>query len=198
MIDLCLNSHPLRRLRQWPFGGLDGPRSCSSGGSGVDFAKRNTGGTGPAAPGLPAWRPRVGGGDPHREPDGPRLPGPVGYIPGEPVPGEVVAYFADDPRKLYQLRQWLPVFERLDVRHPVLIVTRDVRTYAEVGRVTALRSVLARALPDLVDLYESSDPKLGVYVNNSVRNFHSLIARRMLHVHVNHGESDKALWRATR
>ena len=134
----------------------------------------------------------MGGGDPHRELDGPLPPGPVGYIPGEPVPAEVVAYFADDPRKLYQLRQWLPVFERLDVRHPVLIVTRDVRTYAEVGRVTALRSVLARALPDLVDLYESSDPKLGVYVNNSVRNFHSLIARRMLHVHVNHGESDKA------
>jgi hypothetical protein len=56
---------------------------------------------------------------------------------------------------------------------------------------TALRRVLAPTLPDLVGLYENSDLKVAVYVNNSMRNFQSLMARSMLHVHVNHGESDK-------
>lgn len=117
--------------------------------------------------------------------------GPVGYTPGEPVHAEVVAYFADEPARLYQLRQWLPVFERLDGRHRVLVLTSDARTYAEVRAMTELRCVLAPAERDVVDLYADGDYKVAVYVNNSTLNFGSLSARRMLHVHVNHGESDK-------
>lgn len=117
--------------------------------------------------------------------------GPIGFAPGEGAPGDVVVYFGDDPRRLYQLRQWLPVFERLHHHHPVLLVTRDPRTYAELRPGTALPGVLVPAFPDLVDLYENSDHKIAIYVNNSAQNFQSLIARRMLHVHVNHGESDK-------
>lgn len=115
--------------------------------------------------------------------------GPAGYEPGRPVHGTVAVYFADDPRKLYQLKQWLPVLERLDRVHPVTIITRNRKTYAELD--TPLRTVLAPAFPDLVELYETSDFKVAVYVNNSVHNFHSLMQRHMLHVHVNHGESDK-------
>jgi hypothetical protein len=117
--------------------------------------------------------------------------GPAGYTPGEPVPAEVVAYFADEPAQLYQLRQWLPVFEQLDTRHRVLVATSDARTYAEVNAMTGLRCVLAPANRDLVELYDSGDYKVAVYVNNSMLNFLSLSARRMLHVHLNHGESDK-------
>jgi CDP-Glycerol:Poly(glycerophosphate) glycerophosphotransferase len=133
----------------------------------------------------------AGAGDPHRLLDGPRVPAPDGYTPGEPVPGEVVVYFADDPRKLYQLRQWLPVLERLHEHHPTVVITRQQRTFAEVRTQTQLPCVLAPAFPDLVGLYEASDFKVAIYVNNSVHNFQSLTNRRMLHVHVNHGESDK-------
>ena len=129
--------------------------------------------------------------DPHRFLDTPSGPRPHGYVPGEGVRGEVAVYFADDPRKLYQLRQWLPVFERLDAHHPLVIITRHPKTYAELGELTGLRRVLAPAFPDLMNLYEASDFKAGVYVNNSVHNFHALRQPRMLHVHVNHGESDK-------
>jgi CDP-Glycerol:Poly(glycerophosphate) glycerophosphotransferase len=135
--------------------------------------------------------PTSAAGDPHRLLDGPRVPGPAGYVPGEPVPGEVVVYFADDPRKLYQLFQWLPVLERLHDSHPTVVVTRQQRTFEEVRARTSLRCVLAPAFPDLVGLYEASDFKVAIYVNNSVHNFQSLTNRRMLHVHVNHGESDK-------
>jgi CDP-glycerol:poly(glycerophosphate) glycerophosphotransferase len=120
-----------------------------------------------------------------------RTAGPLGFRPGEGAPGEVVVYFGDDPRRLYQLRQWLPVFERLHARHPVLLVTRDPRTYTDLHHRTALPRVLAPAFPDLVDLYDNSDHKVAIYVNNSAQNFQSLVGRRMLHVHVNHGESDK-------
>ena len=123
--------------------------------------------------------------------DTPTGPVPAGYAPGTPVPGTVAVHFADDPRKLYQLKQWLPVLERLDREHPVTIITRNRRTYAELAGTTPLRTVLAPAFPDLVQLYETSDFKVAVYVNNSVHNFHSLMQRHMLHVHVNHGESDK-------
>lgn len=123
--------------------------------------------------------------------DTPKGPLPAGYEPGTPVPGTVAVYFADDPRKLYQLKQWLPVLERLDREHPVTIITRNHRTYAELEPATSIQCVLAPAFPDLVQLYETSDFKVAVYVNNSVHNFHSLMQRRILHVHVNHGESDK-------
>jgi hypothetical protein len=128
-------------------------------------------------------------GDVRRLLDTPKGPVPEGYEPGTSVPGTVAVYFADDPRKLYQLKQWLPVLERLDREHPVTIITRNRKTYAELD--TPLRTVLAPAFPDLVQLYEASDFKVAVYVNNSVHNFHSLMQRHMLHVHVNHGESDK-------
>lgn len=140
---------------------------------------------------LSFGRRRKAGGDVRRLLDTPRGPLPAGYTPGEPVPGTVAVYFADDPRKLYQLAQWLPVLELLDEHHPVVLVVRNRDTHAALAGLTRLRSVLAPAFPDLVGLYEASDFKVCVYVNNSVHNFHSLTQRRMLHVHVNHGESDK-------
>jgi len=103
----------------------------------------------------------------------------------------VVVYFGDDPRRLYQLWQWIPVLERLHGRHPVLLVARDPRTYTELHHRTSLPHVLAPTFADLVDLYENSAHKIAIYVNNSAHNFQSLVGRRMLHVHVNHGESDK-------
>jgi hypothetical protein len=128
-------------------------------------------------------------GDVRRLLDTPKGPMPAGYEPGTPVPGTVAVYFADDPRKLYQLKQWLPVLERLDREHPVTIITRNRKTFDALE--TSLHTVCAPAFPDLVQLYESSDFKVAVYVNNSVHNFHSLMQRHVLHVHVNHGESDK-------
>jgi hypothetical protein len=110
---------------------------------------------------------------------------------GDPAPGVVVVYFPDDPLRLYQLRQWLPVFERLDARHPVEVVTRHPETYAELVSLTPLRRVLAPSFRDLMAVYDAGAHKAAVYVNNSVLNFHSLVSRRMLHIQLNHGESDK-------
>ena len=106
-------------------------------------------------------------------------------------PGEVVVYFGDDILRYYQLRQWLPVFETLGSRHPVQIVTRDAETFDAVSAATALPCINLPSFGELTEFYRHADHKVAVYVNNSARNFQSLVARSMLHVHVNHGESDK-------
>jgi hypothetical protein len=83
------------------------------------------------------------------------------------------------------------VLEMLDEHHRVLIVTRDPHSYAELSSMTALPAVCAPTMPDLMALYEASAFRVALYVNNSMFNFQSLMSRTMLHVHVNHGESDK-------
>ena len=51
--------------------------------------------------------------------------------------------------------------------------------------------MLAEDFPQLRAAYAEMDARVGLYVNNSMRNFQSLLETRMLHVHINHGESDK-------
>ena len=104
---------------------------------------------------------------------------------------EILTYFADDPTRAYQLIQWLPVLERLDETRPVAIVLREPETAALVRTRTTLPVHEAVEFPDLVALYADLDAKVVLYCNNGMRNFQSLINNRMLHAHINHGESDK-------
>lgn len=103
----------------------------------------------------------------------------------------IVAYFADDPTRTYQLGQWLPVLEILHERHPVAIVVRDPESAIVLSALTAMPVFTAPSFPELTALYEDLDPRVVLYCNNSVLNFQSLISGRTLHVHINHGESDK-------
>jgi len=103
----------------------------------------------------------------------------------------VLAYFADDETRAYQLLQWLPVLETLDATHRVGIVTRDAASAAVIGERTRLPVALAPSFPELTELYARVDADVVLYCNNSMLNFQSLIDAGKLHVHVNHGESDK-------
>jgi hypothetical protein len=102
-----------------------------------------------------------------------------------------VAYFGDDPDHVYQLVQWLPVLELLDTTEPVGIVLRHDDTAATVRGLTTLPVLVAGEFAELRELYAELDAKVALYCNNSMRNFQSLLEPRMLHVHINHGESDK-------
>lgn len=107
------------------------------------------------------------------------------------IPAEVVVYFPDGSDKLYQIEQWLPVLQELDRHHPVLIVTRSVYAARELRTRTRLRTIFVRRFHDLMGLYDSADYKVAIYVNHGMQNFQSLSAGRIMHIHVNHGESDK-------
>ena len=102
-----------------------------------------------------------------------------------------IAYFADDPTRTYQLIQWLPVLEILDGRHPVGIVVRNPDSATVIRERTRLPVLLAPTFPELTELYAGLGAKVALYCNNSMLNFQSLLDARMLHVHINHGESDK-------
>ncbi|MDX6374701.1 MAG: hypothetical protein QOD98_3689 [Nocardioidaceae bacterium] len=103
----------------------------------------------------------------------------------------VLAYFGDDPDRVYQLIQWLPVLELLDAHESVGIVLQDPETATIVRARTTLPVLFAADFGELRDLYAELDAKVALYCNNSTSNFDSLLETRMLHVHINHGESDK-------
>ncbi len=108
-----------------------------------------------------------------------------------PLASDVVAYFPDDVSKTYQLEQWLPVLDDLHATHPVLVVTRNLGAFRALQDLTTLPLVFARRLRDLNDVLVSADPGVCLYVNNSAQNFQALGWPRALHLHLNHGESDK-------
>lgn len=103
----------------------------------------------------------------------------------------VIAYFGDDPQRVYQVVQWLPTLEVLDAVSSVALVLRREDTAAVLRERTSLPVLVAEELNDLRELYTHLDAKVALYVNNSGRNFDSLVEAHTLHVHVNHGESDK-------
>ena len=103
----------------------------------------------------------------------------------------VIAYFGDDPTRTYQLVQWLDVLSTLDERHPVGIVVRDSASAAVLAARTTLPVRTAPTFAELTELYGELDARVVLYCNNSSKNFESLVDGRMLHVHINHGESDK-------
>lgn len=113
------------------------------------------------------------------------------HLHGPSQSADVVAYFGDSPDKLYQLVQWLPVFERLNQNRPVAVVMRNADSFEAAKKLTNLPLVLAETQPDLIDLYADGVYKLAIYVNNSMRNFQSMAEPSIVHVHVDHGESDK-------
>ncbi|MDO8309947.1 MAG: CDP-glycerol glycerophosphotransferase family protein [Actinomycetota bacterium] len=115
---------------------------------------------------------------------------PEGFDLDDVPTADIALYFADTPHKLYQLSQWLPVFEaRTDMR--TIVVVRYVETYNELLGRTSLKVLLVPRYEVLMALYDRADFHAVVYVNNGWTNFQSLSFQQAVHVHVNHGESDK-------
>lgn len=110
---------------------------------------------------------------------------------GSYVKAEVVVYFGDRKPKLYQLSQWIPVLEELHRTHRVVLVLRKPSSLLEAREITRLPMVLKRRFDPLHTFYHANNFKLALYVNNGMTNFQSLSFSPMVHVHVNHGESDK-------
>ncbi len=110
---------------------------------------------------------------------------------GSYVKADVVVYFGDRSSKFYQLEQWIPVLEELHRRHRVVLVLRKGSALTSALEATRLPIVFKRRFDTLHTFYHANEFKLAIYVNNGVTNFQSLAFAPMVHVHVNHGESDK-------
>jgi hypothetical protein len=100
---------------------------------------------------------------------------------------KVVVYFSGDEDGTYQLNQWMPVLERLEV--PLVILLRE-RWHLETLRPTRWPVVLCPRHAD-VEVVLAADPKVALYVGMAGRNIHFLRYARIKHVFLNHGDSDK-------
>lgn len=110
---------------------------------------------------------------------------------GSYVKAEVIVYFGDAKSKFYQLQQWIPVLEELHKSHKVAIIFRRPSSLLRARSRTRLPLVLKRRFDPLHTFYHANNFKLALYVNNGMTNFQSLGYAPMVHVHINHGESDK-------
>lgn len=105
--------------------------------------------------------------------------------------GPVVVYFDGQRDKIYQIEQWLGPLAALHATVPVTLVCRTRMAAAWAFKHTPFKVVFCPKLLDLMDFYQRHPIRCILYVNNAYRNFQSLINSRALHVHINHGESDK-------
>ncbi len=104
---------------------------------------------------------------------------------------EVVAFFGDDVHRIYQIEQWLNVFEKLDEKHKVHIICRQHPVTIYLRTKTKLPVFSIYDFFTLTDAIIQKNYKVVLYVNNSSMNFQPLAAKKSFHVHLNHGESDK-------
>jgi hypothetical protein len=119
---------------------------------------------------------------------------PPTYDPftSESAGGAKVAYFfADTPSRIYQIAQWLPVIEKSPADLNAVIITRSAATSEELRKLTNVPIIHARTFDLLMSLLELSKFKAIIYVNNSYQNFQTLSYQQAVHIHINHGESDK-------
>jgi hypothetical protein len=119
---------------------------------------------------------------------------PPTYDPfaSESAGGAKVAYFfADTPSRIYQIAQWLPVIEKSPADLNAVIITRSAATTEELRKLTNVPIIHARTFDLLMSLLQLSKFKAIIYVNNSYQNFQTLSYQQAVHIHVNHGESDK-------
>lgn len=111
---------------------------------------------------------------------------------GSTAPGaKVLVYFGDTAAKLYQLQQWLPVLEELNKSVPTAVLLRRPSSIQATADATLLPIVFRRSFDDMMTYIEENQPRLVLYVNNGQSNFQVLSYAPAVHVHINHGESDK-------
>lgn len=109
------------------------------------------------------------------------------------LPQRVVVFFPEPPRNAYQLEQWLDALEHLDRRQGVVLITQDSRTTAGLRARTTLPVHCVARTATLDGLVSRGRLALALYVSHHPRNFQLLRYPSLAHVHLGHGESDKAV-----
>ena len=104
---------------------------------------------------------------------------------------EVALYFAGSLGNIYQVEQWIGTFNILNEKKKLVVIVRVKEVYDWLRENTTFVVVYCRTIEDLTKVYEENNFKCVLYVNHGFKNFQSLITGDALHVHINHGESDK-------
>ncbi len=110
----------------------------------------------------------------------------------QPLPFDVIVYFGSPSHSLYQLSSWLGPLSDLAEHQSLGLVVRDWRLYKALSHITDLPVVFVDSYRDLSSIVDRSDIKVALYVNHASSNYQMLRFAEMLHVHIGHGESNKA------
>ena len=110
----------------------------------------------------------------------------------EPLNEKIAIYFYGGMAEVYQMEQWIKVMSELHQREPICIIVRNKNVRTHLAEITKIPIHYVNTINQLLTFYEESHFKVILYVNNGMKNFQSLIYHRALHIHLNHGESEKS------
>lgn len=106
---------------------------------------------------------------------------------------DVLAYFADGPSGMYQLRSWIEPLQALnDSGCRVVLALRNAAAAASLVSATRLHIQLLTTSSSLESFIAARKVKGIFYVNNNQANFTLLRVNGPAHIHLSHGESEKA------
>lgn len=100
-------------------------------------------------------------------------------------------FLDDDPKNLYQLRQWIQPLQRLSKTHDVSVVYASEFASSDLAK-SGLENHRIDVGRQLTDFLNAHQPKLLLYPNQNTLNFFANRYSRGIHAWVSHGESDKA------
>lgn len=102
-----------------------------------------------------------------------------------------VVYYGGLHGARYQLGMWLPYLERLG--RPFVVITREAATVPTITALTTAPVIVPRTTSELGDLSTLVVPsmKAAFYVQGSRANLHFQKFRKLTHIWLNHGDSDK-------
>ncbi|WP_370618816.1 CDP-glycerol glycerophosphotransferase family protein [Mumia qirimensis] len=101
---------------------------------------------------------------------------------------EFAVYFGSNIGAPYQLGMWMPYFERLG--RPFVVVTRNLTMFRTIEGITSAPIVHRPSIRSLQEVVVPS-MRAAFYVNNAPNNTHFIERRQMVHVWLNHGDSEK-------
>ncbi len=104
---------------------------------------------------------------------------------------DIIVYLAGMINTEYQMDQWLPILEKLSQKYKTTIVFYESHfiSYGTRLAIPAMRIINVRKLSEIID---QGNAKVIFYLNNNGFNYNLLIFKKYIHVHLNHGDSDKA------
>jgi hypothetical protein len=108
------------------------------------------------------------------------------------IKNEIIIYFFGKMGQTYQIKQWIDTFIELHKKHRIIVVVRYQNVQEYFTKILPFPIKYCNTIDDVLTFYDTVEPKSIIYINNGFKNFQSLIYEKALHVHINHGESDKA------
>lgn len=106
---------------------------------------------------------------------------------------DAVLFFSEPPSQIYQLEAWLRPLEDLAAAgHHLGIVAMNALTARKLLPATSLPVFYSRSMEQVESRLREAGVRAICYVNNAQGNFTMLRFNGPLHIHLNHGESEKS------